>query len=422
MEFCNLTRNEFKKFSVSHEQESFFQTVETADLRESYGSIIHYLGVKENGKIIAAGMFTETDCMFGKKRFYSPQGFLADYHDIELLKFFMNGLKKYAKKRNAMFIKIDPKVIYQMHDADGNLYPDREADDLSINNLKKIGFKHFGFTKDYRFSQSRWNFVLKLDVPYDELKKRFSKSTRKNIDNMYDKGVRIKRGGKDDIEAMTYLLQSTAERKNFRYRDLEYYKRMYKYFGDLMKIYIAYVDTDIYLESSKKQLLEEEKNNKIILDKMKVDMVGNKLKNQLETSNKLIEKLKSEVEYATKLKEEYPNGKDVGGLLSIKSGNEYITLTSGILAEYKKFMPKYIMYNEHIKDAYEFGFPYVNFYGISGVFDKSNPIYGVYEFKRGFTGEVQELIGEFIYKVSFTYYVYNFFRHAKILYRTIMKK
>ena len=88
MEFCVLKEDEFRKFSESHEQESFFQTVETAKLRESYGSIIHYLGVKKNNKIVAAGMFSETNCMFGKKRFYAPQGVLVDYHDYELLKFF----------------------------------------------------------------------------------------------------------------------------------------------------------------------------------------------------------------------------------------------------------------------------------------------------------------------------------------------
>ena len=422
MKFVELTKDEFNKFSKKHEQESFFQTIETADLRKSYGSKIHYLGVKKGKEIIAAGMFSETPCMFGKNRFHSPQGFIADYNDLELLKFFTSNIKKYAKKCNAMFIKIEPNIIYQLHKADGSLYEDAVPNDLAINNLKKLGYKHFGFTKEYRFTQSRWNYRLVLDKPYEELRKEFSKSTRKNIDAMYDKGVKIRRGNEKDIEAMTYLLQSTAERKHFRYRDLEYYKRMYKYFGDLMQIYIAYVDSDLYLENAHRHLKEEEEHKDIILEKMNREKVGNKLKNELETCEKLIEKLKLEVEEAKEFKNTYPNGKDVGGLLSIKSGQEYVTLTSGILEDAKKFKPKYIMYNEHIKDAYEYGFKYVNFYGISGVFDKSNPIYGVYEFKRGFGGEVVELIGEFTLKISNTYYIYNIFRHLKILLRKITKR
>lgn len=422
MKFCVLTEEEFRNFSENHEQESFFQTVQNAKFKESFGAKIYYLGVKEKNKIVMAGMFSSTPCMFGKRRFYSQQGFLGDYHNFELLSFFTKELKKYAKQEKAMFIKIDPNIIYQLRDVNGVAYPDCKPDTESYNNLKKLGYKHFGFTKEFRFTQSRWNFRIALDIPYEELKKRFSKSTRKNIDNMYEKGVRIKRGKAEDLEAMTYLLQATAERRKFKYRELDYYKSMYKYYGDLMNIYIAYVDTDIYLEHCNKQLEKEEQNKQTIEEKMKKDMVGSKLKNQLEQSNRLIDKYKEEVEYAKKLKEDFPKGKDVGGLLSIKSGNEYITLTSGILAEYKKFMPKYIMYNEHILDAYKFKIPYVDFYGISGTFSEKDPVYGVYEFKRGFSGEVIELIGEFSLKVSNTYYIYNFFRHLKILYRKIIKR
>lgn len=422
MEFCVLTEKEYDEFSKKNEGLSFFQTIENAHLRKMYGAIIHYLGVKENGKVVMGGMFTETPCMFGKKRFYAPQGFLGDYKNISLLKYFTINLRDYAKKRNAMFIKIDPPVIYQIRDVNGDIIEGNTREDDVINNLKALGYKHFGFTKDYRFSQSRWNFRLELDTSYDELKKRFSKSTRKNIDNMYLKGVSIKRGTKEDLDDMTYLLQATAKRKGFMYRTLDYYKKMYECYGDLMQIYIAHVDSSKYLEYAKTNLEKEEKNKEEILEKMKVDMVGSKLKNNLESSNKRIEKLKEELEYATKFMEEYPNGRNVGGLLSVKSGNEYITLTSGILEDAKRFMPKYIMYNEHILDAYKFGFKYVNFYGISGVFDKSSPIYGVYEFKKGWTGNVVELVGEFTYKVSNTYYIYNALRHIKIFYRKITKK
>jgi len=41
-------------------------------------------------------------------------------------------------------------------------------------------------------------------------------------------------------------------------------------------------------------------------------------------------------------------------------------------------------------------FPRFNFYGISGDFRKEAEDYGVYEFKRGFNGTVEELVGDFI--------------------------
>lgn len=423
MEFCVLTEEEFRGFATNHPQESFFQTVETGNLRKSYGSIIHYLGVKKGDKVIAGGMFSETPCMFGKKRLYAPQGFLIDYYDYDLLKYFTEELLKYGKKINAMFIKCDPNVIYRLRNGDGEIINEKPEGEEVINNLKKLGYRHFGFTKDFRFTLSRWNFRVELNKDYEELKKGFSKSTRKNIDNAYKNGVSVRKSSIDDIDVLSSLFQATADRRGFENpRDTEYYKRMYKYLGDLMQFYIAHVDFNVYYNNIKEMLDEEKKNNTEIKKKMEYDMVGAKLTNGLATSDKRILKLEKDLEHAKELLDKYPEGKDIGGLLSIKSGCEYVTLTSGTLTEFKEFTPKYVMYNEHILDAYKFGMKYVNFFGISGNFDKKDPVYGVYEFKRGFNGNVIEMVGEFTLKVSNTYYIYNMFRHLKIFLRNIIKR
>ena len=157
MKFCNLTEEEFREFATNHEYESFFQTVETAKLRESYGASIHYLGVKDKNKVVAAGMFTLTPCMFHKNRFYSPQGILIDYHNYDLLKFFITNLKQYAKKLNAMFIKIDPNVIYRVRDVNGDIYPDDKQYEKTMNGYSSW----FGY--------------------YDNLKKRIGTAQAKRI-------------------------------------------------------------------------------------------------------------------------------------------------------------------------------------------------------------------------------------------------
>ena len=413
MKFEILKKEEFDKFAKQHEQASFFQTVEIANLREIYGSKIHFVGVKEKNKIVAAAMLTETITFMKKRTFYAPRGFILDYHNFELLKFFVTNLKEYLKDKNALQIKIDPNVIYQVHANDGSVVEANYKDDEAIANLKKVGFKHYGFNTDFIYTQSRWNVRLELDKDYEQLKKGFSKSTRKNIDSTYNKGVRIRKGTFEDLESMEEILIKTAERKHFEARSLEYYKNMYKCLGSMMNIYIAYLDSDIYLESTKTLLENEENHLKEILYKMEKDMVGNKLKSQKETSERLIQKLKTELTEAEEFKKENPKGKDIGVLISIESGLEYITLYSGILVEYKKFTPKYLMYDAHIRDAYDKKIKYVNFYGISGVFDPKDKDYGMFEFKRGFGGNVVELIGEFSYPLSPFYYVYIGLRNIK---------
>ena len=367
-------------------------------------------------------MFSETPCMFGKKRLYAPQGVLIDYYDFELLKFFTEELKKYGKKINAMFIKFEPNVVYRLRTGYGEVINEKPEGEEVINNLKKLGYKHFGFTKDFRFTLSRWNFRVELNKPYEELKSGFSKSTKKNIGNSYKNGVTVRKSSIDDIDKMAELFQATADRRHFYTRNADYYRRMYKYLGDLMHFYIAHVDFNVYKKNIEDLITIENKNLEDIKKKMEKDMVGAKLTNNLATANKKIERLNADLEHANELIKEYPDGKDIGALLSLVSGNEYVTLTSGTLSEFREFMPKYVMYNEHILDAYRFGMKYVNFFGISGSFDKKDPIYGVYEFKRGFNGNVIEMVGEFTLKVSNTYYIYNMFRHLKILYRNITKR
>lgn len=415
LEFVNLTKKEYQQFYNKHDLASFMQTIELGNLKEELGDIVHYVGVKENKKILAATLILEQNSFFRFKTFYAPRGFLIDYHDKELLAFFTENLKKYVKERKGFRIIIDPNLVYRVRNNDGSIMDNDNQDDEAFNNLIDLGYKHFGFNIYIETLQARWGYRLKLDRPYEELKKNFSKSTRKNIDACYKKGLQVRKGTIDDLDSMTELFDSTARRKDFQSRSLEYYKKMYKHMGNLMNIYIAYIDPEVYIKSVKENLEKEEKNNQDILKKMNTSMVGHKLKQQKETSDNLIEKYKNELQEAKEFKKNNPNGKDIAALLSLKSGKEYLTLSSGSLEAYRKFTPKYAMYDHHIKDAYEMGYEWIDFYGISGCFDKNDKFYGIYEFKKGFGGNVIELIGQFELKVTSVYNIYNFLKKVKNL-------
>ena len=402
--FGELTVKEFREFSKDRDDLSFLQTPEVGELRKIYGSEVHFIGVKEKGKVVAASMITITTTFRGKKTFYAPRGYMLDYSDVELLKYFTEEFYKYAKERKGLMLKIDPIVVYQMRDANGSEYPDAVKNDKVINDLKSLGYIHYGFNSDIIYTQSRWNFIVKLDVPYEELTKRFSKSTRKNIESSYEKGIQVRKATEEDFDELEVILEKTAERKNFSYRGLEYYKNMMHCLKDNMTIYVAYIEKKHFLECAKKRLEDAIEKQKEVDHKMKVDMVGNKLLKQKEIADNLVEKSKKELEEAKEFSTTIGDKKDIGVLISLKSGKEYLTLYSGYLTEYSRFTPKYAMYNEHIKDAYKFKLPYVDFYGITGVFDPKDENYGMFEQKKGFGGEVQELIGEFTYPVDKTNY------------------
>lgn len=414
MNFKKLTEKEFKEFSSNYSEASFMQTVELAHLKEDYlKSKVHYVGVEKGKKLVAASMILEDQTIFHQKKFYAPRGLLVDYHDFSLLQFFTEEVKKYIKSQGGFILTIDPNVVYRVRNSDGEIMEENQPDDLSIDHLKKLGYHHYGFNLYLDSLQARWAYRMTLDEDYETKKSKFSKSTRKNIDSCIKKGLLVREGTIDDLEVMTEIFDLTSKRKDFFSRSLDYYKKMYHHMKDLMTIYIAYLDPEVYYQHTKNLLEEEKKNYQEIVDKMKVDNVGSKLLKKKETSEALVNKYEAELKKAEAFKKEYPKGKDIGCLLSLRSGQEYLTLSSGVLEEYKSFTPKYLMYEHHIKEAYKEGFKYCNFYGITGDFRPENKYYGIYEFKKGFNGNVIELIGQFDLKITNFYSVYKILKKIR---------
>ena len=179
MEFTTLTEQEFTKFAKNHPQASFMQTIELANLKEELGGIPHIVGVKEKNKVIAATIIVENKALLGYKTFYAARGYLIDYDNFELLKFFSDELIKYVKKRKGFRITIDPNVIYRIRSSEGDiLNDDKDRNDTIKDNLEKLGYKYFGFNLYAETYQVRWEYRLKLDEDYETKKSKFSKVPR----------------------------------------------------------------------------------------------------------------------------------------------------------------------------------------------------------------------------------------------------
>ena len=103
--------------------------------------------------------------------------------------------------------------------------------------------------------------------------------------------------------------------------------------------------------------------------------------------------------------EEDGNVIDLSAAMFMTYGNEVVYLFSGNVAKYMKFNAQYLIQWHMIQYGLKHKLPRYNFYGISGIFDRKDPDYGVYEFKRGFNGHVEEYIGEFELPISNYYYI-----------------
>ena len=56
--FCELSESEFDAFSRSFRPASFLQSVPMARSQAERGYEVHYYGLKDGDKVIAAGLFT----------------------------------------------------------------------------------------------------------------------------------------------------------------------------------------------------------------------------------------------------------------------------------------------------------------------------------------------------------------------------
>ncbi len=92
--------------------------------------------------------------------------------------------------------------------------------------------------------------------------------------------------------------------------------------------------------------------------------------------------------------------KPIAGTLAIHFGNKVWYLYGASSNQYRNVMPNYQLQWEMIKWAVETGCDIYDFRGVSGDLTPDNPLYGLYLFKKGFSGELTEFCGEFemVYK------------------------
>lgn len=106
---------EYDKFVSSHPLHSLLQTYNWKNIKDNWESM--YVSVTdENGKMLATALILVRKIKGLGYIAYIPRGPILDYEDKALLEFFINNLKKLAKSKKWIFIKIDPKVVLRSFD------------------------------------------------------------------------------------------------------------------------------------------------------------------------------------------------------------------------------------------------------------------------------------------------------------------
>lgn len=401
MKFTTLKEEEFTQFAKNHPQASFHQTINWGKLKKENGWEMHLIGVKKSNIVIAGALLLSKMTPIKKAMFYSPRGFLIDYENKELLQFFTMELKKYIKANKGIFIKIDPYVSYQERDILGNIVENGANNKQAFQNLINLGYEHLGFNLMQEELQPRWIFTTTTkNRNMEEILKEMDPKTRQILHKNERNKIKIREIGYDELPKFKDILQHTGDRRGFIDRPLEYYQNMYKYFHEdnLIKVMVAELDTEELIKEYNKQIKQKKdekalRKNKFELEPEKVNK--EKYNHKQKLCNEEIKRLEKNKEHIKELKNNYGKIITLGGILFFVYGNEVLSLAGGSYKEFMEFQSAYSLHFYGLKYALDNNFERYNFYGITGIFDESNPLYGLYSFKRDFGGQVVELLGEF---------------------------
>lgn len=393
MEIIQITKEEFDNYAENYENKNFYQTGSYGTLMDRHSFDDYYLAMKdESGNYKAATLILIKKELLGYKWGYCPRGYLIDFNNFDLLETFTKLLTQFLNKRNFMFVKIDPYIIYKSRDKKGNVIPGIDNSKI-FDELIHIGYEHTGFNLNFENLKPRWNAVTTTNST-ENLFSRFSKEIRNKIRKADKMGIEILEGDASSVKQFYSLVDKKHSRK------LNYYLDMMEILGkkDMIKLYFAKLDTAKYIEKSKTLFEAEEKKNNEINQELEENINSNNTTNIIKrkmASDILLNNCKQNVINATNLYKEYPSGVIVGASAVIKYNKEIFFLIDGYKQEFKRYCPNHYLKYQIMNFYRKEGYTRMHLNGISGDFNKSSAFYGLTRFKLGFAAEIEEYIGEF---------------------------
>lgn len=333
--FRELTKKEFEQFTKSCPSKTYMQSLEMYERYQKIGTESYLLGVLENDKILAAGLVY---CIYksrGGKVFSFPRGPLSDYEkNIKSFYFLLEKSADFLKNKGGMLLQTSP-----------NFFTPEKPKNFD-SEMKKLHFKYLG-----EYEQVKWIYTIN-----------FTK-----IDNL----PKIK-PAKTSSPILTPKLNPTTEQVLF-HTLRQGHRRIIRYATERHNLKLRELKPDEYNILMK--LLKE----------------TGKLQGFTPREQKFYEQLNHFLKGRTSaIVAELPDHTPVAAAFFIIHGDEVIYLSGGLSRKYSKLGGPHLIQWLMIRYAYANGFKKYNFWGTNP--DPSN---GVFNFKQGFHGEVEEFVGTF---------------------------
>lgn len=263
---------------------------------------------------------------------YAPKGPALAYEDAALREAVLAALEGEARRRRAVWLKLDPDVI-----AGTGVPGEADALETALGAAVQSGLRARGWRFSAEQVQFRNTVVIDLAQPEEALLAALSQSTRRKLRTAEKAGVTVRAGGLHDLDTLYRLYQITGERDRFLIRPAAYYQQAWRDF----------------IEAGLAQPLIAE-----------------------------------------------AGGRALAAVILFHFGRTCWYFYGMSSDELRERQPNVLLQWEALRWARARGYARYDLWGAPDVFSETDRLWGVYQFKRGFHGQVVRHIGAWDYAPS----------------------
>ena len=370
-----LKEEKYENFLKQQPKSHFLQSYGWGELSKVKKNLTpYYLGlIDENKNIVATALLLQKRLPLNYCYFYCPRGYIIDYTNEKLLTEMTKEIVKFAKSKKAIFIKIDPDIIYKDYNYLEEEQPLPYDTNKIFENLKKLGYKHQGFTKNFETMQPRYTFRIDLNQSLEEIESHFSKTTKQRIAKAKKLDTYVEIGTEKDLKEFYHLMTLTETRKDFVSYNENYYETLYDILngGENSKatLFLGKVDINRTIKKIKENL--KQVNNQISI--LPIDNLSKSAKNKLNELTKQKENYSQEIKKYEEYKKQYGNNLTLSAHMIVEYADKAWVLYAGNHNILTETYVNYYTYEEHIKYCKEKGLKVYDQFGTIGDLSKENP-------------------------------------------------
>lgn len=264
---------------------------------------------------------------------YVPKGPMIDWTDILLRRRVLEDLREFAEKHSAIFIKIDPDFEIGTG-VPGN--PDSTENPATESILSDMSTAGWQFSEEQ--VQFRNTVLIDLEPSEDELLSKMKQKTRYNVNLAKRKGLVVRIGLPEDIDALIRMYAETSLRDGFTIRNEGYYREVW--------------NTFLFSQAPKRL-------NQPVAEALIADF----------------------------------EGQPIAGVIIFRFAGKAWYLYGMSRTAHRDKMPNHLLQWEAIKRVKSAGCKVYDLWGAPDEFVEDDPLWGVYKFKEGLGGTVHRFLG-----------------------------